>query len=58
MKTDNPSSITGEPYGFVPKSEGDHFSLCEVCGQAFDMRSWDQVMYHSKPEHKPARLDA
>jgi hypothetical protein len=34
-----------------------HYNVCEVCSQAYDVRIFDLVLYHSQPEHKPVRLD-
>lgn len=37
----------------VIEKEEDNFMICEVCGQAFDMRNLEEVMYHMQEEHKP-----
>ncbi|WP_156367453.1 hypothetical protein [Novosphingobium sp. KN65.2] len=32
--------------------EADHFMNCIVCGQSFDMRRLDEVMYHEMAGHE------
>jgi len=35
------------------QSEAEHFCVCEKCGQAVDMRSLYQVLYHEDEQHEP-----
>jgi hypothetical protein len=35
------------------KSRAAHIALCQVCGQAFDMRELDQVLHHGLGPHDP-----
>src|ERR1700730_15173191 len=36
----------GEPIGWTPKSEEDHFCFCPICGWRFDMRDLGEVFDH------------
>ena len=47
----------GKPSGWTPAGETDHFVLCLACGQAFDMRSLDEVLHHAQQGHLPLPLD-
>lgn len=40
------SKIIGEPDGWAPARESDHFMLCPVCGGMVDMRRLDQALAH------------
>lgn len=41
--------------GPEPEDEAEHFELCVTCGQAFDMRDLEQVLYHDEEMHEPMR---
>jgi hypothetical protein len=49
---------TTQPRVVAPQltEESWRYLVCETCGQAYDRISWNQVMYHSQPEHEPIRL--
>ncbi|RWJ66376.1 MAG: hypothetical protein EOR34_28585 [Mesorhizobium sp.] len=49
---------TGKPHGAPDLAEEEHFVRCPMCGQAFDMRSFAEVMHHTEPGHKPLDLDS
>lgn len=36
----------GQPIGWTPERESDHFMLCPVCGEMLDMRRLDQALAH------------
>lgn len=48
----------GRRHGPPAVSEADHFNVCPVCGQAFDMRRLEEGLYHATPDHKPKQLDS
>jgi len=59
VKPSNPASgIIGRRVGPEPADESAHFEVCDICGQAVDMRNLAQVLHHYEPEHTPIRLDA
>lgn len=43
--------------GPEPEDEAEHFELCVTCGQAFDLRDLEQVLYHDEEMHEPMRRD-
>jgi hypothetical protein len=49
--------ILGTPDDGDPASESEHFEMCPVCGQAFDVRVLELVIYHHQPEHEPKPID-
>jgi Fe2+ or Zn2+ uptake regulation protein len=52
--TDKPKGVrVGPPV----KDESEHFLVCKVCGQAFDMRDLEEAMHHIPKEHEPRRRD-
>jgi hypothetical protein len=38
--------IIGKPIGRQPISDADHFMVCPVCGEIFDMRDPGQAFEH------------
>lgn len=48
-----PDEIIGQRVGGEPSSEAEHFFVCGDCGQSFDMRRLDEVLYHTEPDHVP-----
>jgi hypothetical protein len=38
--------IIGQPNGWKPESDADHFMKCPACGGWFDMRDLGQVLEH------------
>lgn len=48
----------GRRQGPTAVSEAEHFNVCPVCGQAFDMRRLEEGFYHAIPGHKPKQLDS
>jgi hypothetical protein len=49
----NGEGIKGEREDAVVTHESEHFEVCPVCGQAFDLRDLAQVLHHDQPEHEP-----
>jgi hypothetical protein len=43
--------LTHYAYNKLPKSEREHFVLCQKCGHYFDMRRLDQAVAHSFLDH-------
>jgi hypothetical protein len=39
-------SSPGQPTGWKPQTELEHFMQCPVCQKFFDMRKLDEVMEH------------
>lgn len=53
MNTDNPAAgIRGRALDIEIQDELEHFDLCPVCGQAFDMRELAEVFHHDTEEHE------
>lgn len=54
---DNPAIPTREQLNnpYVLEIEADHFQCCEGCGQAFDRRNLQHVLYHAMRGHLPLR---
>jgi hypothetical protein len=52
-----PGDIIGEPHGWTPAGEADHFMRCPDCGEVFDTRDLGQVFdhIHDGPEAKSGR---
>ncbi len=48
-------SIYGQPSGWVPASEADHFVQCPGCGAWVDMRDLGMVLDHARPLPHPVR---
>lgn len=47
----------GKRVGGEPVDEAEHFMKCRACGQAFDMRDLQQVLYHEDPGHEPKKVN-
>lgn len=45
--------IRGTDADGEPENEADNFYICEICGQAVDMRHLEQVLHHEKEGHEP-----
>ncbi|TPM06795.1 MULTISPECIES: hypothetical protein [unclassified Mesorhizobium] len=59
QRTDNPGTgIQGKRHGTPVKDEAEHFMVCPICGQAFDMRDLGQVFHHADEDHQPLPTDA
>ncbi len=43
----------GQPNGWTPESEADHFMQCPECGCWFDMRDMEIVFKHAGPLPHP-----
>jgi hypothetical protein len=52
------TGIKGRAEGVEPENEAEHFDVCPLCGQAFDMRDLDDVMRHGNPHDTARKLDA
>ncbi|MFL5240318.1 MAG: hypothetical protein ACJ8EL_22535 [Rhizomicrobium sp.] len=48
----------GEPVGWEPKSELDHFFRCEKVRADVDMRRLGDVIHHEEPFHEPIPQNA
>jgi len=45
--------MTTEDYDRLPPEEKEHFERCEECGEMFDRRSLDEVLFHTDHRHRP-----
>jgi hypothetical protein len=46
--------MTIDEYEQLPPEEKEHFAMCAKCGEIFDRRSLDEVMfYHAGHKHRP-----
>jgi hypothetical protein len=45
--------MTTDEYEQLPTEEKEHFAKCQECGEMFDRRSLDEVLFHT--DHTPAR---
>jgi len=45
------SLMTRDEYEQLPAEEKEHFAKCHKCGQVFDRRSLDEVLFHHT-DHK------
>jgi hypothetical protein len=43
---DDPRNIVGEPAGWEPQSEADHYCVCPGCGALIDMRNLGMAFDH------------
>lgn len=49
-----PGEIIGQPKGWVPESEADHFMQCPACGEWIDCRDLGMALQHAgKLPHGP-----
>lgn len=39
--------ITGQPDGWIPETEADHFCVCPGCGALIDMRDLGMALEHA-----------
>lgn len=52
MNRENPAAgIRGRALDVDLDDELQHFELCQVCGQAFDLRDIEECLYHDTDEH-------
>ena len=42
-----------EEYEKLPPEEKEHFAKCAECGETFDRRSLDKVLFHQDHKHRP-----
>ena len=49
--------ITGKVIGSSPKDPPTYFRTCRVCGQRFDARDLDAVIFHKGSPHAPMKSD-
>jgi hypothetical protein len=48
------SPMTFEEYEQLPSNEREHFAKCDKCGEIFDRRSLDEVLFHATDhKHRP-----
>jgi hypothetical protein len=46
--------MTLDEYEQLPSEEKEHFAMCAVCGEVFDRRSLDEVLFHATDhKHRP-----
>ena len=45
---------TFDEYEQLPREEKEHFAMCAKCGEIFDRRSLDEVLFHhTDHKHRP-----
>jgi hypothetical protein len=47
------SPMTADEYEKLPSGEKEHFAECARCGEIFDRRSLDEVLFHIDHKHRP-----
>jgi hypothetical protein len=45
--------MTTEEYEELSPAEKEHFMKCPDCGELFDRRSLDEVVFHRDHKHRP-----
>jgi hypothetical protein len=45
--------MTRDEYEKIPPEEKGHFAKCAKCGEMFDRRSLDEVLFHTEHKHRP-----
>jgi len=45
--------MPADEYGKLPPEEKEHFVECSTCGEIFDRRSLDEVLFHTDHKHRP-----
>jgi hypothetical protein len=45
--------MTEDEYEKRPPEEKEHFATCAECGEIFDRRSLDEVLFHTDHKHGP-----
>ena len=45
--------MTREQYEKLPAEDLEHFMQCPRCGEMFDKRSLDEVVFHIHPRRRP-----
>jgi hypothetical protein len=45
--------MTLDEYEKLPPEEQEHFAKCSKCGEIFDRRSLDEVLFHTDHKHRP-----
>ena len=52
--TNSMSVMTADEYEKLPPEEKEHFAKCAECGEIFDRRSLDEVLFHhTGHKHRP-----
>jgi hypothetical protein len=46
------SPMTLDEYDKLPPGEKEHFASCAECGEIFDRRSLDEVLFHTDHKHR------
>ncbi len=47
-------TVTADEYEKLPLEEKEHFAMCAECGELFDRRSLDEVLFHhTDQKHRP-----
>jgi len=48
------AQMTADEYEKLPPEEKEHFAKCTECGEIFDLRSLDEVLFHhTDHKHRP-----
>jgi hypothetical protein len=51
---DESGKMTLDEYEKLPPEEKEHFAKCSTCGEIFDRRSLDEVLFHNiDHKHRP-----
>jgi hypothetical protein len=45
--------MTADEYEQLPPEKKEHFAMCAKCGEIFDRRSLDGVLFHGDHKHRP-----
>ena len=45
--------MTTDQYEKLPADEKEHLAECAKCGEIFDRRSLDEVLFHTEHKHQP-----
>jgi hypothetical protein len=45
--------MTLDEYEQLPAEEKEHFAMCEKCGEIFNRRTLDEVLFHTDHKHRP-----
>jgi hypothetical protein len=45
--------VTADEYEQLPSEEKEHFAECKECGEIFNRRSLDEVLFHTDHKHRP-----
>ena len=46
-------TMTLDEYEQLPREKKEHFAKCSKCGEIFDRRNLDEVLFHTDHKHHP-----